>query len=70
LIHFVFKNLTSKDPETLELCTLALSRISAELLNNETKEGIDKEKHEEIVKEFSQGGQNLDRQLIIKYSQI
>ena len=33
LIQFVFDKLTSKDPETLELCTLALSRISAELLN-------------------------------------
>jgi hypothetical protein len=33
LIRFWFDKLTSKDPETLELCTLALSRISAELLN-------------------------------------
>ena len=37
LIKFVFDKIISKDSETLELCTLALSRISAELLNSETK---------------------------------
>lgn len=43
LIQFVFDKMTSKDPETLELCTLALSRISAELQNIEVnKSNIDK----------------------------
>ena len=70
MIQFVFDKLTSKDPETLELCTLALSRISAELLNKDDKSEEEREKYDFIVKQFSHGGQSLDVPLIIKYSQI
>ena len=70
LIQFVFDKLTSKDPETLELCTLALSRISAELLNIESKQQTNPEEYEEIIKNFAQGGQSSRSQLVIKYQQI
>ena len=66
LIQFVFDKLVFKDPETLELCTLALSRISAELLNTEGKDNKSPELNEKIIKEFSQGGQKSDQPLVIK----
>lgn len=67
LMLFVFDKLTSKDPETLELWTLALSRISAELQNLEANKKIEDSLLKDNSKSENEENSVLKLDLFIKH---